>query len=216
MEPSASIPELERRVLRLYRDAPLAARAYLRIRIANYPRLMWDHLAGLQGTFLSLGAGYAILEAMAALRNPAARIIGSDRNAARIAVARNALRDIPNLSLQVLDLRADFPSGRADGFLLLDVLHHLRPDVQEAVLQNAARALPANGRIVIKECGTRPAWKKWVNYLNDAIGTPFERTDPRGEEDWAALLQRLGLKTKTARLDAGSPYAHILVVGRKT
>jgi SAM-dependent methyltransferase len=216
VEFQSSIPDLEKRIVKLYAGAPLAARTYLRIRIRNYPRLMWNHLSGLNGNFVSLGAGYAVLEAMAALLNPDARITASDRQAQRVSIAGTALHSIPNLTLAVLDLREGFPDGRIDGFLLLDVLHHLSPDIQELVLKKCASSLPENGRIVIKECGTRPAWKKWVNYLNDAIGAPFERTYPRSEQEWAKQLESLGLSTKTIRIDEGSPYAHIMVIGSKS
>ena len=199
----------------MYDSIPAAARAYLRIRVSNYPRAMWPYLEGLKGDFISLGAGYALLEAMVALKNPDVRIVASDRNAQRIEIARKALKGIPNLSLEVVDLSRTSRTVRADGFLLLDVLHHLSPPVQEDVLRSAAESLNAGGRIIIKECGTRPAWKKWVNYLNDAIGSPGEKTYPRGEEEWARQLEGFGLQSEYARIDAGAPYAHIVVVARK-
>jgi hypothetical protein len=130
-------------------------------------------------------------------------------------IAQKALGSIPNLSLEVVDLRKQFPAMSVDGFLLIDVLHHLRPENQEAILKKAVGALPSNGWIIIKECGTSPAWKKWFNYLNDAIGTPMQRTYPRGEDEWASLLRALGLKCVSVRLDSGAPYAHILISGRK-
>ncbi|HKD07853.1 MAG TPA: class I SAM-dependent methyltransferase [Bryobacteraceae bacterium] len=210
-----STHELENKVLGLYKDLPLAGRLYLQIRVRNYPKAMWRHLSDLRGSVISLGAGYALLEAMAALRNPDARITASDVNAERIATARKALAEIPNLSLDVIDLCERFPEGRADAFLLLDVLHHLPPAVQESVLANIARALPSGGSVVIKECGTRPAWKKWVNYLNDAIGAPGQKTHPRGEQEWVSLLESNGLRSSSVRIDAGTPYAHIMVFGRK-
>jgi SAM-dependent methyltransferase len=207
--------ELENRVLGLYKDLPLSGRLYLQIRVRNYPKAMWTHLSHLRGKVVSLGAGYALLEAMAALRNPEARIVASDVNAARIAVASVALKEIPNLSLDVIDLCERFPEGGADGFLLLDVLHHLPPRVQESVLENIAQALPRGGSVIIKECGTRPVWKKWVNYLNDAIGAPGQKTHPRGEQEWMKLLESNGLRSSSVRIDAGTPYAHIMVFGRK-
>ncbi len=207
--------ELEKEVLNLYKDLPLTGRLYLQIRVRNYPKEMWKHLSHLEGTVISLGAGYALLEAMAALRNPDARITASDVNVDRIALARRALAGIPNLSLDVIDLRERFPEGRADAFLLLDVLHHLPPEVQESVLENIAQSLPRGGSVIIKECGTRPVWKKWVNYMNDAIGAPGQKTHPRGEQEWMSLLESNGLRSSSVRIDVGAPYAHVMVFGRK-
>jgi trans-aconitate methyltransferase len=207
---------LEKNVLGLYKDLPLTSRLYLQIRVRNYPRLMWPHLSDLRGNIVSLGVGYAFLEALVALRNPEAQIIGSDLNAERIVIAQKALGSISNLSLEVVDLRKEFPAMSVDGFLLIDVLHHLRPENQEAILKKAVGALPPNGWIIIKECGTSPAWKKWFNYLNDAVGSPMQRTYPRGEDEWASLLRALGLKSVSVRLDSGAPYAHILISGRKS
>ncbi|MDE3198343.1 MAG: class I SAM-dependent methyltransferase [Acidobacteriota bacterium] len=199
----------------MYKDLPLAARMYLQIRVRNYPKSMWTHMSDLEGTIVSVGAGYALLEGIVALRNPRASVTASDVNRSRIDIARTALARIPNLSLDVVDLRRGLSTEQADGFLLIDVLHHLTPDVQEEVLGVAARSIRSGGRVLIKECGTRPAWKKWVNYLNDAIGSPFQRTYPRDESEWAKLLSALGLICETIRLDRGSPYAHILIEGRK-
>jgi SAM-dependent methyltransferase len=207
--------ELEKEVLNLYQKLPLAGRLYLQIRVRNYTKEIWNHLSHLRGRVVALGAGYALLEAITALRNPEARVTASDVNANRIEAARKALSGIPNLSLDVIDLRERFPEGRADAFLLLDVLHHLPPEVQERVLGNIARALPRGGSVIIKECGTRPLWKKWVNYMNDAIGAPGQKTHPRSEQEWMNLLESNGLRSSSVRIDAGAPYAHIMVFGRK-
>lgn len=215
MDIQANIPELERKVMGLYTGTPLATRAYLNIRIRNYPRLMWNHLTGLEGTFLSLGAGYAVLEAMTALLNPRMQIVASDRNAERITIAKDALKSIPNLVMEVVNLEHNFPKARYDGVLLLDVLHHLSPDIQQAVLSDCVAGLAEKGTLIIKECGTKPSWKKWVNYLNDAIGAPLEKTHPRSEQEWAESLKALGLEPRTVRVDQSSPYAHILVMAKK-
>jgi hypothetical protein len=207
--------ELEKEVLNLYRDLPLAGWLYLQIRVRNYPVEIWNHLSHLRGDVVALGAGYALLEAITALRKTDARITASDVNVDRIEAARKALGGIPNLSLDVIDLREGFPQGRADTFLLLDVLHHLSPGVQEGVLENIAQALPHGGSVIIKECGTTPVWKKWFNCINDAIAAPGQKTHPRSEQEWMNLLECNGLRSSSLRIDAGAPYAHIMVFGRK-
>jgi SAM-dependent methyltransferase len=153
---------------------------------------------------------------MAALANPAITFIASDAKAKRIALAREAARDIPNIQFEVFDLERGLPASRAGTFLLFDVLHHLRPDVQRALLSELMERLPPGGRIVIKECGTRPVWKLWFNYLTDLVGAPGEATYPRSEQHWASLLAAGGLETTVTRIDRGTPYAHILIEGRKT
>jgi 2-polyprenyl-3-methyl-5-hydroxy-6-metoxy-1,4-benzoquinol methylase len=209
-------PIPEERALRLYSDIPLMSRMYLWIRLRNFPkRQMWPVLLGLSGRVVSIGAGYGIFETLTALANPRVRFVASDVNTTRIRVASQATASVPNIQFEVLDLTQELPKEQADAFLLLDVLHHLAPPFQLNVLRKLSEHLPSGGRIIIKECGIKPAWKCWVNYLNDAIGSPFQRTYPRGEEEWARILGECGLSTTVSRLDHGSPYAHILVIGAK-
>jgi hypothetical protein len=87
--------------------------------------------------------------------------------------------------------------------------------VQTQLLRRAAALLRPGGRLIIKDCGIRPSWKRWFNRLHDALYVPFESTWHRSEEEWAALLREAGLEATTRRLDRGSPYAHILIVGVK-
>jgi SAM-dependent methyltransferase len=203
-------------VLRRYGMAPLRARAYLWIRLRHFARRqMWPVLQSLSGRVVSIGAGYGIFEVAMALTNPRVDILASDVDEARIRVGRDAAKGIPNLRFEVLDVTEKAPEETADTFLLMEVLHHLAPEFQLKLLRAVAVAMPHGGRIIIKECGTRPIWKMWFNYLNDAIGSPLQATYPRSEQEWASILERCGLSVTTARLDAGSPYADILIIGTK-
>jgi len=214
--PENSLAGAERELLRRYRHAPLATRAYLFIRLRNFPkRLVWPVLMELSGTVASVGAGYGLFETMAALANPAATFIASDAQSRRMELARAATQGIPNIRFEVWDLRGGAPATAAGVFLLFDVLHHLPPEVQRSVLEGLIRSLPRGGRIIIKECGIRPRWKLGFNYLTDLVGAPGQATYPRSEHDWASMLAAGGLETTVSRIDRGSPYAHILIEGRK-
>jgi hypothetical protein len=216
MDSGAVLAWAERELWKRYRATPAATRAYVFIRLRNFPkRRVWPVLMGLTGSVVSVGAGYGIFETMAALANPAVRFIASDANANRIRLATEVARGIPNIRFEVFDLERGLPGREAMTFLLFDVLHHLPPDVQRTLLEGLAAKLPAGGRILIKECGTRPVWKLWFNYLTDLVGAPGEATYPRDEEHWVSLLSGCGLESSARRIDGGTPYAHILIEGRK-
>lgn len=205
-----------RKAVELYQDAPLLSRVYLEIRVRNFPiNRMWPVLLSLSGQVVSLGAGYGIFELATAMANPAAVFRATDLNRTRIALGQSISRSVSNVRFEVFDLACGIPDFHPDVFLLLDVLHHLQPDIQEQVLKRVAESLRTSGRIIIKECGTHPVWKRWFNRLNDAVGAPFSSTYPRSEQDWSALLQQHGFTTTVERLDRGSPYAHILIEGVK-
>lgn len=217
MDPEAGLAHAERELWRRYRTAPAGTRAYIFIRLRNFPkRRVWPVLMGLSGTVISVGAGYGIHETMAALANPAVTFIASDAKANRIALAREATRGIPNIQFEVFNLERGLPAAQAETYLLFDVLHHLRPEVQLALLDELMGRLPPGGRIIIKECGIRPVWKLWFNYLTDLVGAPGEATYPRSEQDWDWVLAAGGLETTVTRIDRGTPYAHVLIEGRKT
>jgi SAM-dependent methyltransferase len=199
-----------------YRFAPLLSRAYLAVRLRNLPYKRLEGLFdSLSGNVVSIGAGYGLYEIMIAAANPRVRFLASDLNPERVRLASLATRDLPNIQFAVVDLTRETPPEPANTYLLFDVLHHLPPLAQVSTLRSLAERLEPGGRIIIKECGTRPMWKMWVNYLNDAIGTPFQRTYPRSETEWAKMLESFGLSAHTARFDQGCPYAHVLVVGTR-
>jgi hypothetical protein len=217
MIPDTPLVQAERELWRRYRSAPLAIRAYIFIRLRNFPkRRVWPVLMGLSGTVVSVGAGYGIHETMAAIANPTVTFIASDAKTNRILLAREVTRGIPNIRFEVFNLERGLPASQASTFLLFDVLHHLAPDVQRALVAGLIERLPPGGRIIIKECGIRPVWKLWFNYLTDLVGAPGEATYPRSEQHWASLLTEGGLETTITRIDRGLPYAHILIEGRKT
>jgi len=216
MDADAALVQAERELWRRYRTAPAVTRAYIFIRLRNFPkRRVWPMLMGLSGTVVSVGAGYGIHETMAALANPAVTFIASDAKANRIALARNATQGIPNIRFEVFNLKRGLPTCPAGTFLLFDVLHHLTPDLQRSLLAELIQKLPPDGRIIIKECGIRPVWKKWFNDLTDMVGAPGEAIYPASEQHWASLLAAGGLETRITRIDRGLPYAHVLIEGRK-
>jgi len=211
-----ALEKAELELWRRYRMAPASTRAYVCIRLRMFPkRQIWPVLMDLSGTVVSVGAGYGLLETMAALANPAATFIASDASAKRTALARQAAQGISNIQFEVFNLERGLPVASASTFLLFDVLHHLKPSVQRELLAELVKRLPPDGRIIIKECGTRPVWKLWVNYLTDSIGAPGEATYPHSEHHWASELSAAGLETTATRLDYCSLYAHILIEGRR-
>ena len=144
MIPDTPLVQAERELWRRYRSAPVATRAYIFIRLRNFPkRRVWPVLMGLSGTVVSVGAGYGIHETMAAIANPTVTFIDSDaQDQPHSSRTREATRGLPNIQFEVFNLERGLPASQASTFLLFDVLHHLAPDVQRALVAGLIERLP--------------------------------------------------------------------------
>lgn len=209
-----------RAALARFHDQPLADRLHTRIRWASAPLGPVADALPTEGRILEIGCGHGLFAAYAALSAPRREVLGTDIDAAKVAVAQRALADLaPRLRIETAPDGA-VPAGPWDGIAIVDMLYLLPPDRQRALLGEAAAALAPDGRLVVKEMDVRPRWKARWNVLQETIsvrglriteGATIQVVDPALMAEWLAAD---GLSTTRTRLDRGRLHPHHLLIGR--
>lgn len=87
--------------------------------------------------------------------------------ASRPATARRA-----DLRFLALPVQAPWPGppehpARYDAVTIIDVLHHVPPAAQAAVIAQAAARVAPGGVLLYKDMVARPRWRAWANRLHD-------------------------------------------------
>ena len=117
------------------------------------------------------------------------------------------------------DLRtADFPV--ADTVLLLDVLHYLPAADQDALLAKAVAVLQPGGVLLIRDADAAAGWRFLLTRLQERFSALLRRHGKqrfayRSAAEWMEALQGLGLTVDTQPMGMGTPYANVLLAGRK-
>jgi len=70
--------------------------------------------------------------------------------------------------LQIASM-ADWPKGPFDVVSLIDVLHHVSPEAQEAYVLHALSLVKRGGRLIYKDMARSPWWAAWGNRLHDLV-----------------------------------------------
>jgi len=114
------------------------------------------------------------------------------------------------------DMRdAELPAS--DVAVLLDVLHYVERDAQEALLVRVARSLAPRGRLLLRvgDMAHRRGYaaSQWVDRLVARIrGHRVAPTYGRTLAEWDALLGRLGFRVRSVPMSRGTPFANVLLI----
>jgi cyclopropane fatty-acyl-phospholipid synthase-like methyltransferase len=143
---------------------------------------------------------------------------GIEINPTEASRARQALVATPQLVCEIVhgDIRTvDY--GTADAVVILDVLHYIDHNAQQAVIERVRAALPVRGLLLLRvgdaAAGLRSAFS---SALDGAIALVrrgrWPRLSYRALDDWCALLERAGFSTRTQPMSSGTPFANVLFV----
>lgn len=205
-----------RRLTGYYSYNSNGTRLYTALRLCIFPVTWFEALAkNLQGKTFCLGCGYGVLETLLALGNSKLDITASDLDEKRIEVAKKAVRSVPNISFQVLDVTKIVPSDKYDVIIFADLLHHLGKGEQEKLLDILLGMLKDSGTMIMKDVDITPRWKYWWNYAHDSLmaGQPLNY---KSAEYYANYLRKKNNIVQITRYDRWwLPYNHYALVVKK-
>jgi SAM-dependent methyltransferase len=190
------------------RFPPRGPRVRARAKLATDPVARAILGLGPLGEICDVGCGAGYLSLLALVTARATLVVGFDADTGAIALATAAGADL-QARFFVGDARtADI--APCDTALLVDVLHYMAPEDQDALLARAAKA--ARQRVVVREIDRRPG-------LWSAITRLAERTrsapHARGVAELAAVLGREGLRVRIEACDQGTPFANALLIAER-
>jgi 2-polyprenyl-3-methyl-5-hydroxy-6-metoxy-1,4-benzoquinol methylase len=145
------------------------------------------------------------------------KLLGLDLDPAAVRRARAALGARAEIT-QADVAQTAFP--RSEVVVLLDMLDYLPPASQEQVLERAAGALRARGRLVIRICNPERTVRAAVTVLSDRLAIllhskRWQTYHLRPLQQWKALLEANGLNVSCMPMSEGTPFANVLLIGLK-
>jgi len=183
----------------LYRRAPLRERTLARLRPWICPFELLLEVLPQRAQVLDIGCGSGMLLGLAASEGRIAVGVGIDASARAIATAQAMAAEMPGADLRFACLRAEdpWPSGPFTVIALIDVMHHVAPAHQDALVARACQAVPPGGLLVYKDMARRPRWRALANRLHDLVMArqwihylPFERVIAQARAQGLTLLRR--------------------------
>jgi SAM-dependent methyltransferase len=204
--------------------APLSPRPTDRMRFHWVrTKLLGDPVAKLavdlaSGSVLDIGTGRGQVPLLLLLLGRVSRVHGIDWDAAKIAAAQHAAA-----GLAASFVREDMRTARfepVDTVLLLDALHYFTVEEQDALLDRAAAAVLPGGRILVREADASAGWRSAMTLWEERVFTFLrvnrgERVRFRTARDLVARLEAAGLDCEVRPAWRGTPFANVLLVGRR-
>ena len=145
-------------------------------------------------------------------------VVARDAQLGRAMAARFATASPPSVTFVAADMRdTEFP--RSDVVLILDVLHYVAYEAQEAILERVRAALEPRGTLLLRVSDEAPTVRFRYTLLIDRIvmalrGHRLPRLWCRPVARWRETLERLGFRVDAAPMSAGTPFANVLLVAR--
>jgi SAM-dependent methyltransferase len=181
-----------------------------------YAELAYGPLLPRKGTLVDLGCGRGILFAALEEAGTSLRLVGIERGATA-EVARRVLGSRAEI------LRADLRGAtipQCDAITVIDVLHYLGFRSQADLIHRAVVALRPGGVLLVREADAGAGWKFVSVRVAERLaailrGHPLQTLRYRSQGEWGALLRGAGLSVWARPMGEGTPFANILLVGKK-
>lgn len=218
-----------------FRGAPLASRLHVgvRWRLMPFSRLLDQVPEDASGVALDLGCGHGVWPLLLAEQRPGLKVLGLDPDEPRVEVAQaiaehrglrarflaGRIEDLAATALRP-EIAAEIGAG-LDLISVIDVLYLIPRAQEDAVFLSLACRLRSGGRVLLKEMGDRPRWKRRWNEAQERLAvkllgiTMGSEILVRSEAECRSLLVRAGLRVREVQLDAGYVHPHRLYIGEK-
>lgn len=119
---------------------------------------------------LDIGCGAGLFLGLLTAAGSEPRGIGFDVSPHGIKLAQAmSVAGKARLTFQQLDVEAAWPAGEFDVVALIDVLHHVAPNAQEACVRRACTAVKPGGIFLYKDMVSKPFWRAFANRMHDLL-----------------------------------------------
>jgi cyclopropane fatty-acyl-phospholipid synthase-like methyltransferase len=204
-----------RKIIRAY-DDPIV-RAYCWARFGILRQRFLDEIGQYlpdEGPVLDIGCGFGLFSLYYAATAPRRFVRGLDVNGRRVALARRAAGrlGLHNVAYEQSDARDFKGDGEVSAAYMLDIVHHVPPASVPPLLRALRRALPAGGRLLVKDVDTHPAPKRWFTWWLDKAMAPRAPVHYWSAERLAAALGDAGFGVHRHLMVDWLPYPHVLYV----
>lgn len=165
------------KISEIYRSGPFLARLrqLLRESVCPLEKLVEAIPGNPSMSALDIGCGGGLMLALLGLHDKIGYGLGFDSSPSAIALAQLMRKNIhlkkSNLKLNFtcLSAHSEWPEGEYNLVLLMDVLHHIPPEIQKNVFHKALSKVSQGGFMVYKDMATYPRWKMMANQIHDLI-----------------------------------------------
>lgn len=201
----------------LYSSAPMKARILQRLRpfICPFDELLkWIPA---NANVLDVGCGAGLFLGLIASSRPTSGGVGFDTDdvavGAASAMARQHFPD-GRIRFEHSAIGDPWPDGIFDVVSMVDVLHHVPPSAQNAVIRDAYAHVAFGGLFIYKDMADKPFVRAWWNRLHDLIiAREWIHYRQIGEvEIW---LREMGAEIVERSFKNLGPYGHELIVAKK-
>lgn len=211
---------LFRNVAERYAHGSNFTRGYVKSKLARDPVVREVTALGKLrslGNVVDVGCGRGQLAIALLLGTAAERVIGFDWDATKVDEA-NAAADGLEASFERGDV-CNVKLPACDSVLVIDVLHYLTSDEQDALLERAADA--ARSRVIVRELDPERGWRSRITKFQEGITTSLgvnrgARVQPRPISAIRTILEKKCYVVTITPCWAGTPFSNVLVVATKT
>lgn len=201
-----------------YKDGGVGAHLYRWLRLDHGGlRSLAAHFPT-EGRIVDLGSGAGLLAHVLVDEAPGREVLCVDHDAERIASLRASAAGLPIEAVEA-DM-ASFEPPPCRGIALIDVLHYLDAEAQEALLARCAAALEPGGVLVLRDPDPDGRLRFDLTRAHEALATRVGLTHARigryrRGQAWSFLLRLHGLETQVLPLRRLSPYSDRTVVATR-
>jgi 2-polyprenyl-3-methyl-5-hydroxy-6-metoxy-1,4-benzoquinol methylase len=207
--------EISEILWRLYSKATLAQRALAagRTYICPFDRLTRQVPHG--AFVFDIGCGTGAFLNLLSHQGRISAAVGCDVNARALNAASQAAASLPSGPVFHRVESSDmWPSGPFDAVSLIDLMHHVPPNLQSAFFTAAASRVRPGGILIYKDMAKRPFWRAWTNRLHDLLLARqwINYVLLSDVIKWAAAA---GFSIENREEFVRGPYGHELIVFRR-
>ncbi len=187
-----------------------------------------------RGTLVDVGCGRGVLLALLAAGPrlhaegawplgwapppPGLALHGIEHHHGVASVARRALEGVAEIHARDA---AGEPLPPADAVTIFDVLHYLREPAQRQLIARVAAALRPGGVLLVREADKAAGLRYHATHFGERLmallrGAWAQRFHFRAAAEWARLFEEHGLTVEIAPMSDGTPFANVLLIGRKS